>query len=574
MRQRIFGCMVSLLFFFFCLIPSGQARENVTDWYIQDFKAQFDVATDSTMLVTEWITADCGQCVGKHGIFRIVPTEARTEKDTILMPVELVSITDFQGSSYNFTTTENTSNHTLTWKIGDANVTVTGVHQYQIVYRVKNVVRFGNANFDEFYHNVSGNFWTLDIDAFSADIIFPPAVHPNTMDISYYTGVVGSKSSDLAYYDWKNDYTLSIVATRSMKPGEGITLSASLPKGIFAPYQPTWLETYGGYLWFILPLLAFMACFRFWWLYGRDPKWEKVVIPEYEVPENLDALSFGMLSTNGMFKNEFLTAAIVQLAVQEALTIRENDTKILFFSMKSFVLKKKSVTPNTLSAPQEMLLGRLFAKGDTVALSSLKDTFYKELPSLKKAALDSLTEKSLIERRSYTYRVVLCVIGSILFFLSWTILPLFGNAAIVAGSASAAIIFIFGLIMPKRTGKGVEVNWKIHGLKLYMKTAEQYRQQFYEKENIFDTLLPYAIVFGMTKEWIKKMQEIYGQGYFTSYHPAWFVASGLGNFNADSFTSQLDSLSSSIASNTGTSSGSQGGGSSGGGGGGGGGGGW
>jgi Predicted membrane protein (DUF2207). len=82
--------------------------------------------------------------------------------------------------------------------------------------------------------------------------------------------------------------------------------------------------------------------------------------------------------------------------------------------------------------------------------------------------------------------------------------------------------------MPKRTLKGAELNWRVKGFKLYMETAEKYRAQFNEKENIFEKFLPYAMVFGMTKLWIKKMEKIYGKEYFASYHPVWYA----GNFAA------------------------------------------
>lgn len=127
--------------------------------------------------------------------------------------------------------------------------------------------------------------------------------------------------------------------------------------------------------------------------------------------------------------------------------------------------------------------------------------------------------------------------------------------------------------MAQRTQKGAELNWRIKGFRLYMKTAEKYRQQFNEKENIFEKFLPYAMIFGLTKLWIKKMEIIYGKDYFTNYHPIWFAGS-LGSFDIDSFTSELSNISSSISSNTGGSSGSGGSGGTGGGGGGGGGGGW
>jgi uncharacterized membrane protein len=139
---------------------------------------------------------------------------------------------------------------------------------------------------------------------------------------------------------------------------------------------------------------------------------------------------------------------------------------------------------------------------------------------------------------------------------------------------SGLIFLVFSFFMPKRTKKGMEALWKIKGFKLYMKTAEQHRQQFYEKENIFEKFLPYAIVFGMTKLWIKKMEEIYGKEYFSTYHPAWYVGAEAISFDASVFESQLSSITSAIGSISSSSSGSAGGGFSGGGGGGGGGGGW
>jgi len=122
---------------------------------------------------------------------------------------------------------------------------------------------------------------------------------------------------------------------------------------------------------------------------------------------------------------------------------------------------------------------------------------------------------------------------------------------------------------------------KIKGLKLYMETAEKHRQQFYEQENIFDQLLPYAIIFGLTKQWVKKMADIYGPEKIETTVATWYVG---GNFHladindlADSLNNSITQISQSIHNLSGSnwsSGGSYGSGSSGGGGGGGGGGGW
>lgn len=572
MLKKRMGFVGLLLFGLFWWATPVMARENVTDWYIQDLRAEFVLAPDSTMTVTEWITADCGRAQGKHGIFRTVPTEARTGTETIETPVELLSITDFEGKKYAYTETENRSDGTVTWKIGDPDKTVHGVNQYKITYRVKNVIR-PQKTADEFYWNVGGHFWELPIDAFSADIVFPQSVQKSAQ-VSYYTGALGSRENSLVTQSWKDDRTLSVVATRALIPGEGITLSVSVPTGTFTAYRFGFWELYGEYLFFILPALVFWGCFKVWRKYGDDPKWDKVVIPEYEVPDGLSMLELGVLSTNGTLKNEFLTAAIIELAVKGALRIRETTEKILFFNTTDYVLEKQVASGLVLAPHQQLLLDRLFSSGNEVKLSTLKNSFYKAVPELKKQVIESLSEKGLIEKKGLGYKVGFLVLAGAGAFLAF---QLFGAGLYVGGGAAllaAGIAVIFGLIMPKRTEKGVEVNGKIKGLKLYMETAEKERQRFHEKEGLFERFLPVAMVFGMTTEWIRKMRDIYGEEYMRNYHPAWFVATDMGSFDADSFSSHIESLSSSIAANTGTPSGSGGSGSSGGGGGGGGGGGW
>jgi uncharacterized membrane protein len=348
----------------------------------------------------------------------------------------------------------------------------------------------------------------------------------------------------------------------------------SVPKGIFTPYQFGWWETYGAYLLWLFPLLVWRSAYRTWKEFGDDPTWDKVVIPEYEIPQHLNVLELGMLSTNGNWKNELITAGIIELAVKGALAIREEETKILFFTTKEYILEKQEGATVKLDESEQLLLDAVFAKGDTIKLSSLKQTFYRALPGIQKSVTEALATQGYIVKEGLKYRIWFLILAMLLLILSVYLLSesyLVGAGAICF---TGLILGAYGLVMPKRTLLGTETNWKIKGLRLYMETAEKARQQFYEKEHIFETLLPAAIVFGMTKEWVAKMKEIYGEEYFANYHPAWFVASDMGGFDTESFSAHLTSLSTSIASNTGTASGSGGSGSSGGGGGGGGGGGW
>lgn len=560
--------LLSVLLFSFPV----QAREDVTDWYIQDFRAEFVVAADSTMTVTEWITADCGTLPDKHGIFRVLPTVAKTPEGEISTPVELVSITDFSGKAYPFTTTENKSDDTITWKIGDPDKTVTGVNEYKIVYQVRNVIR-DQGGFHEWYWNVVGNFWELPIDSFQATVKFPEGVSQKNSELNLYSGGLGNKENTVAKVRWDDERSLAVTANRGLFPKEGVTLSVTFPTNIFTPYQFSWWELYGDYLWFLIPVIMFVYLYRMWRSYGDDPAWDKPTIPEYELPTGLNALTAGSLLQNGRISSEHITAALIELAVKGVLTIREQTEKVLMFNKQEFFLEKH-VPATFLSTPeQQLLLDTVFATGDTVKLSDLKHKFHPILGEITKKSLEALIEKKLVERSGFTYRNIFVGIGIVGVFLIG-FLGGFGWQAIAALALTLVLFIGFGLLMPKRTALGVETVAKLKGLKLYMETAEKYRQQFHEKEGIFETLLPVAILFGITKEWIKKMEAIYGPEYFSNYHPAWFVGSLDTNFNVESFTSIMEHVSSSIAANMGTSSGASGSGSSGGGGGGGGGGGW
>ena len=549
------------------------ARGRVDYWYIQDFSAKFELRADSTLLVTEKITADCGEATDKHGIFRILPEQAITPDGVIKTPVELISITDFNGVPQKYSASRDFMDKTITWKIGDPNVSVQGVNRYQITYLVKNAVRFGNAQFDEFYWNLNGAFWDLEIDTFTADIIFPTGINKTNSTIDYYSGLLGSKSKGNVDHEWLSDNVLRF-KTANLKEREGVTASVTFPKGLIQPYQPTFGEKYGLYFFALIPIIAFVICFTLWKKYGKDPKANKTVIAEYEAPAKMSPLQLGVLYHHEL-NNKHLSAGIIDLAVKGFLKIEELE-KSSIFSGKDFKLTKTTnAKPDAVLCPTEKLLyEKLFADKNEVRLSEMKNKFHTHIGALQKTAKDESIENGYVYKSGTRNMMLMIAVGvglSVLAGIFFDVNPPLAVALFI----STAIVILFAIVMPRVTEKGAELIWQIKGFKLYMETAEKYRQQFNEKENIFEKYLPYAMVFGITKLWVNKMKELYGEDYFKRYHPAWFVgAAALSSFDADGFNSAVSSLSSAIASNMGTSSGASGGGSSGGGGGGGGGGGW
>ncbi len=136
------------------------------------------------------------------------------------------------------------------------------------------------------------------------------------------------------------------------------------------------------------------------------------------------------------------------------------------------------------------------------------------------------------------------------------------------------LLMVFSGAMPRRTAAGRDMMRRSLGFAKYIKTAETRQHEFAERANIFAEYLPFAIVFKCVDRWARTFRDI---GISPSASGGWYV--GQGQFNASTFSSSLNSFSSTVSSAVTSTPGGSGksgfsGGSSGGGGGGGGGGSW
>lgn len=622
------------------LLPNiSLARDvsQITDWYLKDFHSDIVVNTDSSLLITESIVADCGKLPDKHGIFRVLPTQINTPEGEILTPIELVSITDFAGNSLEYQVIK--KNNTITWKIGDPNITVKGENEYKIIYKVKNAIRF-QENFEELWWNLNGTFWEIETDNYTADIHFPAGLTKDNTSVEHYTGLYGSKDNNLAIWEWQNE-VLHVQSAAILRKGEGISLSVTMPKNIFTAYKITFSDKYPGWPSVAHPVFTLIFCFLFWKKYGKDPKLNRTVIAEYEAPDNLTPMQMSMLSGLGFLKKEAIAGSIIKLACDGIIKIEDVSTKVLGFTKKDYkftivdankaaalnggekilfdaiflgpkaegIMKEnaqklfsqnKNLEKTIIAGIFSMIFGKtnqhtsklnqftssvwadFTEKKSENLLSDVKKIFYTKLPDIKQATRKLLEVDGYLEKNSYTTRYFIygfsaLVLSTIIFSAGLTIFSPTGIQSsflmIFSFILSFAIFFLFTIFMNRRTLRGAEAEWKIKGFKLFITTAEKYRARFYEKENMFEKILPYAIAFGLTDKWVKAMKDIYGVEKFNSMAPAWFIHAGTG-FDVESFSSALTSMTSAISQSTSSSTGAGGGGFSGGGGGGGGGGGW
>jgi uncharacterized membrane protein len=104
------------------------------------------------------------------------------------------------------------------------------------------------------------------------------------------------------------------------------------------------------------------------------------------------------------------------------------------------------------------------------------------------------------------------------------------------------VLLAFGAFMPKKTEKGVRALEHARGFREYLATAEKYRLQWQEKEHIFETFLPYAMVFGVADKWSEAFKDI------ALPPPNWYEGgvSAAGQFNAGRFLISMGVLQSGL----------------------------
>jgi len=618
-----------LIFFaiIFVTLPifSNAAGEQVK---IKSIDSEIVIGKDGIVYVTENILADFSLSPG-HGIYRDIPYVYQNKDGSKLYTeIYIINVKDENNKHYIYSITKNSAN--LRIKIGDPNVLAGGVERYIISYSVKGILSSFDA-YDEIYWNATGTGWTSGIDNSSAVVILP---EDGVVQAACYKGSYGSQTpcdskevgTDRVNFSATN-LNKGEAFTVAVGFRKGLVPILSIPK----PTNDIWAHiTLNNILIFSVTLLiGILGIFILWWKNGRDIWYKRkslfdpdakeetmplgaheTIVAEYDSPEGLRPGEIGVIMDETADTLD-ISATIVDLAIRGYIKIIEIPKKLMFGSVDYRLEKLKEADDKMMAYEKELFVSlfetaaankilkkfidiRSWRKGslmeslqdlrnisddggkisteNSVLLSELKNKFYKELSKVKSLLYQDVYSKKLfllnpqkVRNKHWAYAGLTAGIG---FFL-WVfrVFPAF--------SLAFSIVFLaYGIIgvraMPQRTAYGREIYRKARGYKLFLENTEKYRQPFFENENTFMNVLPYAMVFKITKKLAKAMEDMGIQ----PQQPVWFVGSG-NAFNVTAFGSSMDSLSNSLSSAIASApggSGSGGGGGAGGGGGGGGGG--
>lgn len=562
---------------------------NTNDFSFDSFKADYylsrDAARHSHLKVVEHLVAEFPYYNQNHGIERAIPKTY--DKHSVRLHID--AVTDDKGNGLQYSTYDSNDNEVL--RIGDADTYVHGRQTYTITYSMQDVTR-GFNDHDELFWNTNGTQWQQPFGEVTANLHLDKSLADTyNNQLRCVQGAYGASNPCQAGGSLQADeQVLTFTSTGSLMPGENLSYVAGFKQGSFAAYQPTtWERIYPILLklYIVLNVGGFIAlvvyAIRLARSIGKSAPGKGVIVPEYTPPKDMSVLLSAV--TIGAF-SKALTAQVIDLAVRHYIKIYEVDRKRLFGKKRSYELEiVKSI--DDLAPEEQKFVQMLFGStevGRRIDTDYMAKTARSSLQPLSKDMVEQAKTEGIyredlkaLKKRYYKKAILILVLSIVLL-----------SAGLFAGSL---VLIIYISTMLPLSEKGAAKRDYLEGLKMYMKLAEAERLRVLQSPEgaeklpvgtdpsdkkqlvkLYERLLPYAMLYGIEKEWAMQFAVLYDQppdwyaGNWTTFNAAVF-ASSFNNFNSMSQTSFAPPSNSS-------SSGFSGGGFSGGGGGGGGGGGW
>ncbi len=572
MRKLVF--LLSVLILSFLSTPIfAQESEKITE-----FASDIVVNRDATIDIKEKIVYQTVSSTPRHGLVWTIPYEYsvnafRRPTKIDIREVVYYPISDSSKKSIDIYSRED-SNGWATLKIGDADTYIEGTYVYEIKYTLKySGISYFKDN-DEVYLNIIGPGWDIPIENAHALITLPST----PLDTVCYTCVDGSTEQNCIVVQNENILRVSVSGILNIK--EGYTFAVKLEKGIL---QDTTKEqrvmAIIANIGIVLPIPIGIYLFGF--LKRKYKKEKLTVIPQYVPEKDMNALLAGSLISQS-FTPKYITAVLIELATKGYLKIRE-------YEKNKYEFVKREKDSNDLPSYLKNLFDSIFSSGDVVLMSKLTN-FYTTANKAHAEAAEYLKEKNIFDRKIVKKKNMYTILSILLVFFPLMIAGFFVSISAIGWMIgillSGILCLIFSIGIDVKSDLGNEKYHYLLGMKMYIDTAEKHRIEFHNDpkryREVFENLLPYAIVFGLEKKWAKQFEDIYTEspdwydGNFTTFN-AYYLATSLSSFNTSVAKSSVPPYSSSSGyRSSGWSSGGSGfsGGSSGGGGGGSGGGGW
>jgi len=507
------------IFFLFIILLSCFWIGNVdaSSYYYDSIDVEIYVNSDSTFDVIEKQTYSLN---GSFGLFY------RDIEMKDLDHISNVEVFDSEGNKLSeYNKNYNGNRLHVQWNFPRRNFN-NELKSWTIKYKVHGGLGFFDT-YDEIYWNAIFQDREAGVNNANVTVYFPEGA--DSIFARMFIGRAGTKNEK---YDYVINDKSVVFSGSNIVPKEYLTIVVTWPKGFITKpflYRNQLINLIILFLSILAPIIVFIIAFRRWWKHGRDPKIQKTIIAHYSPPNNLSpALIEVLIKQSSDVKG--ILATIINLAVRGYIRIREEEKKILFFKSKEYIFERLKSEVDLKPFEQEIMKA-LFKKGNIVSSTELRNKFYKEMSDIKKeihkeVATTNLFNGNIEKTRSksstvYFIGLISSIIGFFIFLIITIVLGLSfyvpqGLILLVGLSISCIIGLVFAYQMPALTPEGLEAIWKAVGFKEYLHTAERFRIGA-ETLETFSKFLPYAMIFGVEKQWAKRFSN------FSYKDQAWYA---------------------------------------------------
>lgn len=257
----------------------------------------------------------------------------------------------------------------------------------------------------------------------------------------------------------------------------------------------------------MITLVWAILFFRVWQRIGRDEIVHRTIVPEFEPPKGLRPAEIGVLVDESADTLD-VSATIVDLVIQGFITIKEIPKRWRFGAV-DYQLIHTTKSPKDLLPYEKLLYNRLFDNANitSVRLSELKYSFFYDLLDVQDQLTFGLIKKGLFVDNPLWVKgtYILWGIGLASLGLVVGIIGISSPYQVIIGIGmglvfSGILMIATSRAMPKRTKLGSGLYHKALGYELFLANTEKYRQPFFEHENLYLEVLPYAMVFKITNK--------------------------------------------------------------------------
>lgn len=609
-HQIIYAVVAGM--FFLSLLAFGVVAFAQSSERIDLFKTDIEVAKDGSFKVTERITYTFP--ADRHGMYRCIPL-IHAEKPSSILKERYIDISvdsvEVDGAHTQYTLDR--KNEDMCIKIGDPETTIVGTHEYMIQYTVAGAISYTTYGGAELYWNVTGNDWEVPISVVQVSVASPDGLL--LPERACYQGIVGEIGSCTIK---TTDEGMVLFSGTQFDPHEGLTIAQGLNR-LNIPYDVR--ERFSPFLlWGGVTVLVGLIGGILMYRYKTKFKDNAPIIAQYEPYPGVRPMYTGLLM-DGRLDPRDIAACIVDLAEQGFLKIkRKEETKLIFFNTDDYQITLVKPLDETVGHFERKVLGLIFKRflmteshvpahesilNATVSYHTQDQSTSQViftggiepdswpvgskvwLSQLEKDYSHRMQNSQLIKKLKNDLEADLKMAGFFQVYIPtqyvlYIEMFLIGIMYVTyVGEFQGGKVFSIGIVIlmvvvafmyRRRTKMGYEALNHLKGFKNFLSVTESERYIFHNAPKLnaehFMKYLPYAIAFGVEKQWAKTFEGI------MMSDPVWYEGGiGAHAFNVSALSQGLGGFSKAIATSSGASA-SSGGGHSGGGSGGGGGGSW